>query len=85
MNYILVNEHRDGDLEDSLFGEPVEHLEPNLDMYDVLVRAGVFSSKGQARKNWKQTGPSVPPGFNMWTVGKTRKILAIWLPISTST
>lgn len=49
-----------------------------VDMYDLLVLAGFFSSKGQARKNWKQTGPAVPVGLSEYRAGN--KILAVLNP-----
>jgi hypothetical protein len=44
--------------------------DPAWSMIDVLVAAGVFPSKGQARKNWNKA-IEVPPGDSMITVGKT--------------
>lgn len=86
MNFTIKNQYwaEVADLEPALFGEPVEYLAPDADMYDVLVKAGVFISKGQARKNWKQTGAEIPEGFALYTVGKQRKTLAVWLPIKDS-
>jgi hypothetical protein len=81
VNFVIVNRHWDPSLEEPLFGEPVQRLEATVDIYDVLVAAGVFSSRSQARKNWKQTGPEVPEGFSMWCVGKTRKLVTLWLPM----
>ncbi len=63
--------------------EEVEVVNPNsVDMFDLLVRLGVFASKGQARKNWTKTGAEIPPGFNHFIVGKLRRELCIWNPIN---
>lgn len=43
---------------------------------DILVRVGLFKSKGQAKKNWKH-GVEVTPGFHLHTVGKLRTELAV--------
>lgn len=81
-NIVIVNEHHAKlhDLTAALFGAETVNLHPSTDtMFDILVRYGAFSSKGQARKNWKQTGMEVPPGFNHFRVG--RKQLWIWSPV----
>jgi len=49
-------------------------------MLDILVQAGFFSSKGQARKNWHGER-DIPLGFNVWIIGKHREVLAIWNPM----
>jgi len=58
--------------------EPVEYIEDGLDMYDVLVLAGIFSSKGQARKNWTRTDANIPKGFSDFrNIGKLHKRLCL--------
>lgn len=67
-----------------LFGkEPVrcyndEEKPPTI--YDILVDAGCFESKGQARKNW--TGvKELPTGYNeIGPIGKQKLMLFIWNP-----
>lgn len=87
MNFVVKNEYWDVELERALFGdlegrtESVEYIEPGVDMFDILVTMKLFPSKGQARKNWKHTGGEIPAGFNMWTVGKLKQILAVWVPL----
>lgn len=57
------------------------NMKDPINMWDVLVLAGVFTSKNQARKNWK--GPvEIPPGFNQWSVGKHRTLISVWMPIA---
>lgn len=93
MNFIIANKFCTPNLEwivDDLFGnEPLHKLAPSLNkrdsvnMWDILVMAGVFPSKSQARKNWN--GPvEIPWGFNQWTVGKQRTVISIWKPIPDS-
>jgi len=49
------------------------------DMLDVLVLMSCFTSRTQARKNWK--GPiDFPPGWNEFWVGKLRRHLCMWNP-----
>jgi hypothetical protein len=57
-----------------LFPDPdaVQHLDASATMADVLVQLGIYSSKSQARKNWKHE-IDIPEGFNSWSqVGKMR-------------
>lgn len=60
-----------------LFGLNNPILIPNEStMIDVLVIAGIFPSKGQARKNWH--GPvEIPGGLSQWVVGKLRNKITI--------
>lgn len=51
-------------------------------MLDALVEGGFFPSKGQARKNWKES-IIIPDGYNEWVVGKYKRKLAIWCPVET--
>ena len=82
MNIVIENEHWSQDLETVLFaGEPTQHINEPFDMFDLLVLAGIFTSKKQARKNWTMTGQEIPLGFNQFTVGKKRKDIWIWKPI----
>ena len=51
--------------------EPYEVLDRRATIYDVLVKAGVFRSKNEARRNWKR-GP-LKEGLNDFKdVGKLR-------------
>ena len=67
-----------------LFGkEPVrcyndEEKPPTI--YDILVDAGCFESKGQARKNW-QGIKEIPTGYSeIGPIGKQKLFLFIWNP-----
>lgn len=68
---------------DSLFKaeDRVEIVEEGSDILDLLVKMGIFPSRGQARKNWR--GPVEIPGG--WTEaatskGRNRRFLFIWNP-----
>lgn len=50
------------------------------DMFDILVLAEVFSSRGQAKKNWKKTTAEIPKGWSEFWVGKKKKQICIWNP-----
>lgn len=60
-----------------LFGiEPAIIIDHKATMFDVLAYAGVFSSKTEARKNWK--GPvEIPLGFSEFTIGKLKHKITI--------
>lgn len=81
-NYIVKNDkYRDGD--DILFfdGEEVCFIDDNKDMYDILVMAGLFKSKNQAKNNWTRTGKEIPKGFNDYmNIGKLNKRLTVFNP-----
>lgn len=58
-----------------------EILPQTTDMYDLLVKLQVFSSKSQARKNWKKTGPEIPWGWSAFEqIGKLNHALYILKP-----
>lgn len=64
----------------TIFGnEIVNHFEEAI-IYDILVVAGCFESKSQARKNW--TGvKEIPTGYNeIGPIGKQKLMLFIWNP-----
>ena len=81
-NFIIENGFtQPGD--QGLFGsEHVELVGANLDMFDLLVMAKLFTSKSEARNNWKKTGKDIPWG---WThiddIGKAHSEIAILRPI----
>ena len=54
-------------------GATIEPLSETADMLSVLVAAGVFTSKGKARKNWHGT-IEIPVGTTSFTVGKKNKV-----------
>ena len=52
--------------------------EPTI--YDILVSAGAFESKGQARKNW-QGIKKIPVGYSeIGPIGKGKLFLFVWNP-----
>lgn len=92
LNVIIVNENYSENDVDLLFGKNCinckgciycreERIEKfvNVDMYDLLLKLGSFSSRNQAKKNWK--GPNeIPKGWSEFTVGKLKRKLYIWNP-----
>ncbi len=74
--FFLVSHHNThpGDLR-LIFGDGavVETLPEGSTMLDLLVLVGVFSSKGNARKNW-QGQVELPVGTISLTVGKKHKV-----------
>lgn len=56
---------------------PWETLPATTTIHDILVKLGVFSSKGQSKKNWKH-GELQPDRFNWFErVGKKRLSIVI--------
>lgn len=85
VNVIVDNENLkpNADLIELLFGD--EHFctaSGRTTMWDILAAHDFFSSKSQARKNWRQTGAEIPPGFSMFKIGKLKHQLTIWNPVS---
>jgi hypothetical protein len=82
-NFVVINKYYDQDLLVLFFGgEDVSAVDQNTDMYDVLVMAGIFSSKSQARKNWTRTGKDIPAGFNHFEkIGRLHHSVCVWNPI----
>lgn len=49
-------------------------------IYDILVTAGAFESKGQARKNW-QGIKEIPTGYSeIGPIGKGKLMIFVWFP-----
>jgi hypothetical protein len=56
---------------------PMHRIPANSTMLDVLVIANIFSSKSEARKNWR--GPvEIPWGFSERLVGKMKAQITIF-------
>lgn len=63
------------------FKEENTTIQPfELNMYDLLIIAGVFDSKSQARKNWKKE-IDIPYGYNEFILGKKKNKVCVWKPI----
>lgn len=89
-NFVIQNEkfEKNKDLLDSLFSDndgnmpEIIFVNEPIDMYDILVQAGIFKSKSDAKKNWKRTGREIPKGFSDFQkIGKLNNRITIWLPI----
>ena len=66
---------------DILFGsgQPIHRFDTTT-IFDVLVLAGLFESKGQARKNWKGI-QNIPTGWTeLQSLGKSKLSIFIWNP-----
>ena len=90
-NYIVINgnnQERDAELFfhgfDDIPAYPdddVTYIAGEATMWDILFHAGLFPSKGQARKNWKRTGEAIPEGFSHFIhLGKAHSEIAILNP-----
>lgn len=61
--------------------DSVEVVDEGTTMLDLLVKHGIFSSKGQAKKNgWAGAKSKIPPGFSETTVGKLKHCITILNP-----
>jgi len=80
LNVIVNSENiKDGDKE-LIFGEEdVIFISKDTSIFDLLVMIGVFSSKGQAKKNWNGA-KELPNGYSEFYVGKLKRQLSIWNP-----
>jgi len=59
---------------------PTMFYKDGTDIYTILVDAGCFESKGQARKNW-QGIKEIPTGYSeIGPIGKQKLMLFIWNP-----
>lgn len=52
-------------------------LPAETNMLDILVQAGIFSSKGQAKKNGWKDRVEIPDGFSEFIVGKLKHMITI--------
>ena len=71
-----------GSKEGKVFG-PVIHLD-RADINDLLVQAGCFPSKGEARKNYQGGKPEIRGYGELGPVGKGKTMIYIWAPEATS-
>ncbi len=76
-DFIVDNGNLRGDEQYLFFqGDEVEFVPVGTTLFDLLVRAGVFKSKSQARKNWKKG--KLLSGFNYFhRLGKKRVTLCV--------
>ena len=75
-NFVVSDEHLEDDL--NIFGgEEFEIIPSSLDMFDVLVKTGVFKSKSQARSNWTKTDAYIEHGFSAFVAGKNRLCICV--------
>ena len=84
LNIIVESEHvRDEDRVALFPDDEVVHILRDghgKDMFDLLIILGAFSSKSQAKKNWKNTKATIPSGWSEFFVGKKKRWLCIWNP-----
>lgn len=88
VNIIINTDAHDNnvDLIPLLFGKgaKITHMWSGTDMAELLVKFGFFTSRTEARKNWKHSGFEIPNG---WTeilgVGKMKRNIFIFKPVHT--
>lgn len=87
-NFVVDNEFVQGDESKVFFhGEDVEHIRPDADLPQVLFKAGVFSSRTQAKKNlnsWLEKlgwdDGELPGGFIQFRAGKKNFLVTVLKP-----
>lgn len=79
-NAAIANSDHDSGIEEMLFsGEAVERFPEGTFLTEILVKFGVFPSRGQAKKNgWDRL---IVPGLNEFQIGKLKTKVTVWLPI----
>uniref|UniRef100_A0A6M3IKU5 Uncharacterized protein n=1 Tax=viral metagenome TaxID=1070528 RepID=A0A6M3IKU5_9ZZZZ len=85
-NFVIKNKYfeTEKDLIPHLFCNEVYEILEDIDMYDILVIAGIFKSKGDARKNWKRTKKEISKGYSEYKdIGKLHNQIFIFNPIKT--
>jgi hypothetical protein len=82
VNFIVNNEFATPKFDAKSFGlEPFELIDSSATMIEVLVQAGIFPSKNQARSNWKR-GVEIPHGCSEWLdIGKAKSCIYIFKPM----
>jgi hypothetical protein len=61
-------------------GEHIDHFISSITIYDLLVHAGLFTSKNEARKNWKGI-TTIPSGWTeISSIGKGKVSFFIFNP-----
>ena len=89
IHFFIDNENagENEDLIPILFGKHALVLaEPaTSDMWTLLWKAHLFTSKSEAKKNWKRTGRDIPEGFSMFErIGKMNTNLYIFNPVKST-
>ena len=79
-NIVLGEEHiSDRDVDFLFGGETWLSLPRTTDIFTLLVECKVFTSKSEARKNWKKNG--IIDGWNEFlALGKMRRNIFVWKP-----
>ena len=82
MNIVVSTGKPSKELYSSHFGkEAVFVVDEKTDMYDLLVTIGVYSSKKQAKRCWRQTGRPIPYGLNTFQINeRAEEKLRIFFP-----
>jgi len=78
VNFIVNNQYATPKFDAKTWGlKPFELLGADATMVDALVQAGLFKSKGDARKNWTK-GFDIPDGYSEWLdIGKAKSSIYI--------
>lgn len=81
LNVIVANgNEQDNDRNFFSPNDKIALIPTQADMFDILVIAGIWPSKNQARKNWSGE-KSIPVGWTDITLGKkNRTRICIWNP-----
>lgn len=76
---IVISDNPDKELCDLIFSdEPWDVLPGKADIFDILVFAKCFPSRGQAKNNWKKTDRIIETGCTAFVVGKKKLAVCIF-------
>lgn len=85
-NFVIINEHLKSNDIELFFGEEESHIinlqkmAANSTIWDVLVAAGIFPSKSQARKDPRFNDGNIADGVTDFTIGKKKTRIFIFKP-----
>ncbi len=81
-NYVVRNPHWDAATERNLFGDDAIEYVAEFSLISAVVDAGIFSSRGQAKKSGLSDDRIL--GFGDRRIGKRSVRIAWWIPICLS-
>lgn len=87
-NFVIRNEYYEQE-KDLIYGmfrrgiDEITYIDYPRDMYDLLVNAGIFTSRSKARSQW-DGDKDIPKGYSEFKkLGKYKKGIFIFNPIDT--
>jgi hypothetical protein len=88
LNFVIINEHLKSNDIELFFGEEessianLQKMTANTTIWDVLVIAGIFPSKSQARKDARFSDGNIAEGVTDFVIGKKKTRIFIFKPFA---